>query len=247
MTNTLPRALTSGVLLSSALFLTLPPVPAAAQNPELQQKLAAIKESSAKNKQALAHYTWRETDTISLKGEDKKVSNFQVQLGPDGKPQKTPLDQPQAQQSQQQDSSGRRGGRLKEKVVEKKKAEYKDYGQDMAALAQSYASADPQKLQAAYQAGNIKAGPTGAPNEIQLIITSFVKPNDSVTLLFNKELKAIQSLQIDSYLDDPKDAVKINVQFAKLPDGTNHVSTTTIDGVSKQLTVAIQNSNYQKL
>jgi len=41
--------------------------------------------------------------------------------------------------------------------------------------------------------------------------------------------------------------VTIGVQFSKLPDGTNHVSTSNIDGVSKQLTVAVQNSNYQKM
>jgi len=39
--------------------------------------------------------------------------------------------------------------------------------------------------------------------------------------------------------------VTIAAQFAKLPDGTNHVTGTQIDGVSKQLTVVTQNSNYQ--
>ena len=55
------------------------------------------------------------------------------------------------------------------------------------------------------------------------------------------------SVQVNSYLNDPKDAVNINAQFAQLPDGTNHVASATINGVSKQLTVAEQNSNYRKL
>jgi hypothetical protein len=33
-------------------------------------------------------------------------------------------------------------------------------------------------------------------------------------------------------------------QFSRLPDGTNHVDSLMIDGVSKQLKIAIQNSNY---
>lgn len=41
---------------------------AVAQSPDVQEKLAAVKESSAQNKQALATYTWQEQDTISLKG-----------------------------------------------------------------------------------------------------------------------------------------------------------------------------------
>ena len=60
-----------------------------AQKEEMQARVAELKESMAKNKQALAQYTWHETDTIKLKGEVKKTSNFQVRMGPDGKPQKT--------------------------------------------------------------------------------------------------------------------------------------------------------------
>jgi len=45
---------------------------AVAQNPDLQQRVAEVRESSAKNKQALASYSWTETITISLKGEQKK-------------------------------------------------------------------------------------------------------------------------------------------------------------------------------
>ena len=55
-----------------------------AQNPELQQRVAEIKEAAAKNKQALASYSWNEVVTISLKGEPKKQEHFQVRLGPDG-------------------------------------------------------------------------------------------------------------------------------------------------------------------
>jgi hypothetical protein len=66
-----------------------------------------------------------------------------------------------------------------------------------------------------------------------------------VTLVFNQQQKGIQSLQVASYLTDPSDAVTIAVQFAKLPDGTNHVATNQVNGVSKQLGVLIQNSAYQ--
>jgi hypothetical protein len=54
-------------------------------------------------------------------------------------------------------------------------------------------------------------------------------------------------VSIATYLNDPKDAVNVSVQFSGIPDGPNHVSTETINGVSKQLTIAIQNSNYQKM
>ena len=80
-----------------------------------------------------------------------------------------------------------------------------------------------------------------------LNIKNYIKPGDSMTLVFNKAQKSIQSLQIASYLDDPKDAVTIAAQFAKMPNGINHVTGTQINGVSKQLTVVTRNSNYQPI
>lgn len=109
--------------------------PANAQNQQLQQRVAEIKQAVAKNKQALARYTWVEQVTISLKGEQKKQEHFQVRLGPDGKPQKNSLDPPPTDTSAGQ---GGRRGRVKEHVVAKKKEEYKDYADQMKALAQQY-------------------------------------------------------------------------------------------------------------
>ena len=212
----------------------------------LQERLAQVKESQAQNKKNLATYTWQEQDTISLKGEVKKVEKFQVHTGPDGKPAKTPLDAPAAAAAPPSGGGGR-GGRLKEHVVEKKKEEFADYGHQIAALAQEYAKPDPEKLQQAAQAGNVKMGAGKMPDEVALTITNYLKPNDTMTIAFNKNEKAIQNVQIASYLDDPKDAVRVMIQFAKLPDGTNHVASMVIDGVSKQLNVAVQNSNYNKM
>ena len=68
-----------------------------------------------------------------------------------------------------------------------------------------------------------------------------------MTLIFDKAQKQLLSLQIASYMDDPKDAMTLTVEFSRLPDGTNHVSNVVMDGVSKQLNIATQNANYQHL
>jgi hypothetical protein len=234
---------TSGSMLLVPLLLLVAAVfnrPVNAQNPELQQRLAEVKQAMAQNKQALAQYTWVEQVTISLKGEQKKQEHFQVRLGPDGKPQKTSLDAP----AQPQES----GGRLKKRIVEKKKEEYADYADQMKALAQQYVPPDKDMLQQAYQQGNITMGPAaGSPNAVQLVIKNYLKQGDSMTLIFDKAQKQLLGIQIASYMDDPKDAMNLTVQFSKLPNGPNHVSSMVIDGVSKQLNVATQNSNYQHL
>src|SRR5271155_2602058 len=219
------------VLLAAAGFIR----PANAQNPELQQRVSDVQQSMAKNKEALASYTWNEQVTISLKGEEKKQEHFQVRLGPDLKPQKTSLDPPPPPPS---------GGRLRQHIVAKKTDEYQEYANQMKALGQQYVPPDGAMLQQAYAQGNISVGPSGAPNELQLIIHNYLKPGDSMTLVFYTSQKELLRLQIASYMDDPKDAMNLTVQFSRLPDGTNHISNLDINGVSKQLNIAIQNANY---
>lgn len=223
------------VLLFSAASLPL----ARAQNPELQQRVAEVKEAAVKNKQALAQYTWVEQINISLKGELKKQERFQVRLGPDGKPQKTSLDPPPEEPS---------GGRLKKHIVEKKKEEYKEYADKMKTLAQQYVPPEKDLLEQAYQQGNILIGPVaGNPEVVQLVIKNYLKPGDSMTLMFDKAQKALAQVQIASYMDDPKDAMTLKVTFTREPNGLSHVSGVVIDGASKQLNVATQNSDYQHL
>lgn len=236
------RALAAmSALLAAAVFvLASLALRAVAQNPQLQERVAEVKEASARNKQALAQYSWQQQETISIKGNVKDQKLFQVHLGPDGKPQKTELE------NMPQSSGGRQHG-LAHHVKEKKGEEYKEYGQQIGALAQQYAQPDPERLQQAFQQGNLMLASGGAPGEVKMVIKNYVKPNDQVTLIFSQRAKAIQSMQIASYLSDPKDAVNITAQFSQLPDGTNHVSTMQVNGVSKELTVAMQNSNYQKM
>lgn len=211
---------------------------AMAQNPQVEGKLMAIKQSMAENKQRLAQYTWQETETISIKGNVKDTKTYQVQLGPNGQ-QKTLINDQKAQ-------SGGREGRLKEHVIEKKKEEFQQYGQEIGALAKQYTTPDPGRLMQAKQQGNLSMQ-IGGNGTVSLVIKNYVKPNDQVTLTISDQTKAPVGMEIQSYLNDPSDAVTISAQFAQLPDGTNHVASTLINGESKQLTVNEQNSNYQKI
>jgi len=210
-----------------------------AQSPQMEDKLMAIKQNMAANKQKLAQYSWTEVETISIKGDVKDTKTYQVRMA-NGQQQKTLVNDQKASSG-----GGRREGRLKEHVVEKKTEEFQQYGQQIGALAKQYTTPDPDRLMQAKQQGNLSLQP--GSGTVSLVIKSFVKPNDQVTMTISEQTKAPVSIQVNSYLNDPSDAVNINAQFAQLPDGTNHVATTTINGVAKQLTVSDQNSNYQKM
>jgi hypothetical protein len=212
-----------------------------AQSSEMQQRVADVKQALAVNKQMLAQYTWTEQDIISIKGEEKKEELYNVQLGPDGKPQKTPVDP----NSMSDDERQRRG--LRGRIIEKKTEEYQEYAQSIKTLIQQYVPPEQQLIEQARQQGNIMMGPTGAPNQFRLVISNYLKQGDSMTLVVNKADVSLLSLTIATYLSDPSDAVNVTVEFSRLPNGPNHVSTETINGVSKQLTIAVQNSNYQRM
>jgi hypothetical protein len=208
---------------------------------DLQGQIAELKEATVRNKQALAQYSWQETVKIILKGEEKRTEHFEVRQGPDGKPVKTSLDPAEAPQAPS-------GSRLKQRVVAKSKEEYREYADHMNELAGHYVPPEKDAIQDAYAKGNIAIIPGGGlPGEVKIVIHNYYKPGDTVTLRFDKNQKQLQAISVASWMDDPKDAMNLTVAFAKLPDGTNHVSTVSVEGVSKQLTVNTTNADCQRL
>lgn len=211
-------------------------VPAFPQNSELQQKLAAVKQAAAENKQRLLQYQWTETTQLTLKGDPKPPTKNLCQYGPDGKVQKTAIGPPPEQPS---------GGRMKQKIIAKKKAEMKDYMQDVKAVLSMYVPPNPQTMQAAYQSGKLSLNPV--PAAMNLVFADYAQPGDKMTLTFDTATKKISSLNINTYMGQEKDAVTLQVQMGSLPDGTNYDQRTVLNATAKQLVVTTTNSNYQKL
>jgi hypothetical protein len=223
------------LMLAAALML-FAAMPLPAQNSELQQKLAMVKETAAQNKQRLQQYQWTETMQLTLKGDPKPPRQFLCQYGPDGQVQKTPIGVPPPPPD---------GGRLKRKIIEKKTAEMKDYMEDVKALLAQYLPPEPQKMQQAYQAGNFSVNPVGSI--INLVFRNYAQPADQMTISFDPSKLAINSLSINTYMGQEKDAVTLQVEMALLSDGTSHVQQTVVNATAKQLVVTTTNSNYQKI
>jgi len=230
-----PATLGKSWIMLGVLALTAA-LPLIAQNAEMQQKLATVKQSVIENKQRLQHYQWIETTQFTLKGDAKPPSQNLCQYGPGGQVQKTPIGPPPSPPS---------GGRLKQRIVAKKKAEMKDYIDDVKNLLTLYVPPDPQKMQQAYQAGKLSFNP--APGVLNLIFRDYAQPGDQMTLTFDPAKLTILGLSINTYMGDEKDAVTLQVQMASLPDGTRHVSQTVLTATAKQLVATTTNSRYQKL
>jgi len=203
---------------------------------ELQQKLGAVKQSIAQNQQKLHQYQWTETTQLTLKGDAKPPKTFQCQYGPDGTVQKTPVGAPPPEPS---------GGRMKQKIIEKKKEEMQDYMGQVKVLLAKYVPPDPQKMEQAFRAGNASLNPNPGEQAIGLVFKNYAQSGDQMTLSFDTATKKLSSLNVNTYMDDPKDVVTLAVKMASLPDGTNYTEQTILDATAKQLQVTTTNSNYQ--
>jgi hypothetical protein len=229
--------------ITAALAMSAPAIAQAPANPELQQRLAEIKQSTAANQQKLHQYQWTETTQITLKGQAKPPKQSLASYGPDGKVQKTPIGTPPPPQQQQ---AGGRGGRIKERVIEKKKEEFQEYGAQIKTLLALYVPPDPQRMQQAFQSGKASLN-KGSGTAADIVFHDYALPGDQMTLSFDTVAKKISTINVKTYMDDPKDAVTLAVQFASLPDGTHYVQKTDLNATAKQLQVTTTSSNFQPL
>ncbi len=209
-----------------------------ASNPELQQKVMALKQQAAANKQRLHHYQWTETQQITLKGDQKPERVFQCSYGPNGQVQKVPLG---AQPEQQQK------GKLRQRIVEKKTDEMKDYMQQVQSLLSMYVPPNAELIQQAMQKHNVSIDKTVGSNLTQVVFHNYAKQGDQMSIGFDAAAKKIATINVNTYMDDPKDAVTLAVQMASLPDGTNYAAQTVLNATAKQIQVTTSNSNYAKI
>jgi hypothetical protein len=224
-----------GALLTVVALICLAPSFASAQSSMLQQKVAAVEAAAFKNTQMLGEYTWQQQETVLVNGDVKKVDLYQVQLGPNGRPAKVEI-------SQSSSSSSQRRFGIRHRITE----DYIDYGKQVAALAASYTQLQPGRIKQLYAQGDVALRSGGAPGLDTVVANNYAKPGDIVTITFDRAQKAIVDIQVASYLSGPTDVVTMVARFAKLPDGTSHVSTATVNGQRKNLTVQDVNMNYQK-
>ena len=209
--------------------------PLAAQ--DLQQKLAAAKQSAALNQKALRSYSWVEKTELSLKGEVKNTKVDMCRYGPDGKVQKTPVVEPPPPEKQ-------RG--VKGKIIANKTAEMKEELEAAVALVQQYLPPSPDMMQVVMNAGTASLSQAG-PGRVSLKFPGYAKANDALMLTFDTTVKAMQQIDVETWLDKPDNAVTLKITMNTLPDGVSHPGAVVLGIPKSKIEVRITKSNYQKL
>jgi hypothetical protein len=229
------KRIVMGIALAAFALLAVPRVDAQAQ--ELQQKLAAAKQAAAQNQKALRSYSWLEKTELSLKGEVKNTKVDMCKYGPDGKVQKTPVVEPAPAEK-------KRG--LRGKVVAKKTGEMKEELEAAVALVQQYVPPSPDLMQVVMNAGTASISQAG-PGAASLKFPGYVKKGDALTLTFDSTVKALRQMEVNTWLDEPENAVNLKVTMQSMADGISYPGTIVFALPKRQLEVKITKSNYQKI
>ena len=227
-----------------SILMSLPVARTVAQAPPTPDQMsAALKQNLAESQKRLRQYEWTETTAISLKGEEKSRKQQRVYYGADGKLTKQPLGEPPAQAAQ---SGGRRGGRVKEQVIENKKNDMQEYMEKAAALIQQYVPPNPAQIQKAKDAGQMQVQPQ-PEGRVRVEFRNYVQPNDQLAIDVDAKAALLSGLSVATYLEKPEDTVTLNVRFATLADGTSYSAQTALDAKAKSIRVVVENSGHRPL
>jgi hypothetical protein len=121
----------------------------------------------------------------------------------------------------------------------------KDYMGGVKKVLAMYVPPDPQRMQQAFQAGNVSLKPGGETGLAEIVFKNYAQPGDEMTIAFNTAGKKISTLNVKTWMDDPKDTVTLAVQFASLPDGTNYSQQSVLNATAKKLVVTTTSANFQ--
>jgi hypothetical protein len=212
--------------------------------PSADERVAALKTSLQENQIRLRQYEWVETTVLSLKGEEKSRKQQRCYYGADGKVQKLPIGLQPAPAPAPQASGGRRGGRLKQRVVENKKEDMRDYMEQAAALIHQYVPPDPVRIQQAKDAGQV-AITTPEPGRARVEFTNYLQASDRLAIDVDAAAGQLSGVNLNTYLDTPEDVITLNARFGTLADGTSYVAHTTLDVTAKNIRVVIENSGHR--
>lgn len=210
---------------------------ALAQSPDMAAMAKTFGQSMQANGAALKQYSWKMRVEVTLKGDPKPPKLYAMRFDLDGKLEKTSLTP--AAPPPPPDTG--RGGRLKDKIKDKKIAEMKEWAGDLGDLTKEYITPSPAMLQTFFGKAASAQTPDGL---VQLYAEGVVAPGDKVVYEIDPKTQALKRYMFHASLEgDPVDG---QVEFARLADGPNYAARTTVGVPAKQVTATIENYDYAK-
>jgi hypothetical protein len=211
--------------------------PCAAQDAELQARVAEIVQYVMASRKAMQSYSWVEKVETRVKNELQSTKESTCQFDSSGKVQKTvtkPAEQPKL-------PGGLRGRKAKQKVQE-----MASYLERVAGLVGHYAPPDPAKFQEAVRYGRVQLAESNARDKLNMIFRDFVKKGDEVALVFDPGLSRVLNMNIATFLDGPTDPVMLEVTYSTLPDGAGYAERAELTARNNEVQIITTNAGHRK-
>ena len=226
--------LSAGLLLG--VLSPVHPICAQSADPNLMREAAAVRMGVAQSNAALRQYTWTEHTEVLVKGDVKSSKDLICRYNNSGDLTKTPV----GQAEEKKDPSG-----ISKRPAVRKKAGMQDYIERAVSMIQEYVPPKPEQLQYLLQNGGASLGQSGS-GKSEIRFANYFQRGDSIVFTYDPASKVLLRATIATTLGSPKDPVTMEAVFETLPDGVNHLASTTLKATAKKVEVKTQNANYQK-
>ncbi len=206
------------------------------QGDETKESLALVKQNFEQSQTSIKKYSWIETATVYLNGEQKSVEQNQCYYDVNG----TLVKVPTAATTQPKEMRGIRG-----RIADKKKEELKAYVEKAKTQIKAYIPPQSSKLQEIYASGGMGIKILDPGMKYELDFPDYLKTGDLLSIVVNTSNKILMQYNVKTYMDTPADAVTLDVTFQNLPDGTSYSGNVTFTAPSQNLKIETVNSGYR--
>jgi len=134
------------------------------------------------------------------------------------------------------------GGRLKQRVIAKKKGEFKTMMEGIADLVKSYAQLPPERLQGALKQATFSEGQGDMVGAVQIQVQNVNQQGDTLTMWIDRTAMLFRRIAIVStYEGNP---VTATANYGMLPTGQVYMAQAIVNYPKKEVVVQLDNSNY---
>jgi hypothetical protein len=222
-------------ILAAGLILLGTPQFILAQDQLVKRAETAVKITEARkaNAKLMHQYTWNCRTELIENGTVKDMRLEQVQYGPDGRLQRM---------VENEQGASLPHGFIRRAIAEKKRKQMEEYLKELRSLLDQYTLPTAGKVLDFMDQATATLADDG-----RLILmrgTSVVVPGDSLSVWTEAATRKTHKIQVNSFFQG--DAVNLTATFKTLRRGLNHVDYAEVIVPGKNLSIQVQNFNYDR-
>lgn len=224
---------TSRTLAVIVAILGLAPVAPAQTTPAPSEMAVRVAEAQKANAALMQQYSWTSRTEISDQGQVKDIRIDLVNYGPGGALQRTLMNDQGASLP---------FGFIRRRIAEHERQKMEEYLNGLRDLLEQYTLPTAAKVQG-FMSRATATGPD-ASGLFEMTGQSVVVPGDTFAVWVDPRTRHLRRVHAGTYFQS--NTVSFSATFATLPSGLNHVAYAEVIVPSKQISVQIQNFNYNR-